>query len=314
MAKQKIKNFKLEPEELKPVTIGIFESRKRSSVSIFLILTSFILVVVFLPQLSDLFNKFFNPEAEIPNGGTIEPIKPPGSDEEEDYHDTFYDLALDLKIERNDITVGGFVVDAINNTLSFNVINNLTKDINLTDLHYYLELYTSDHTLLERIKINGGLIGSGADNNIKKTLGTGVASELDAFVLVKIEEKDYAPIDLEVDDLGNASLVCSRPHEKVTYKFTKGLLKEFSSEVSYSLTDADYATYALKYQEQAMTYSSRPGITSSYIELNGAFNIATTVDLNHAERTTIFNADTFILDTEAKIINFEMEAQGFDCE
>ena len=40
----------------------------------------------------------------------------------------------------------------------------------------------------------------------------------------------------------------------------------------------------------------------------------TNVDLNEAERTYIFDADTFSLETDAKVVSFEMEAQGFTCE
>ncbi len=316
MAKQKIKNFKLEQEELKPVTIGVFESRKKSSVSIFIILTTFIVLVLFLPQISDLYNKYFNSdEVEIPEGGKLEPIKPPSDDEEdEDYHDTFYDYAIDLKIEREDITVGDFVVDTVNNTLGFKVTNNLSTSIILSDLDYYLELYTEDHTLLERLKITGDAIDVGGSNNYKKQLSTGVALDFKSFVLVKIDQNDYPAVNLTLDENGNSALVCSRPHETVTYKFTDNLLKEVSSEIVYAVTDNDYTTYASQYRNQATTYNGRPGITSTFLDINGAFTVSTAVDLSKAERMTIFNADTFRTDTEAKIVNFEMEAQGFDCE
>ena len=43
------------------------------------------------------------------------------------------------------------------------------------------------------------------------------------------------------------------------------------------------------------------------------FNITTIVNLEEASRTYIFNADSFKLDTEPKVVSFEMEAQGFSC-
>ena len=57
MAKKKYKNFKVEGEELKPITIGAFESRKRTSMGIFIILTIFVLVVIFLPEISEKVNE-----------------------------------------------------------------------------------------------------------------------------------------------------------------------------------------------------------------------------------------------------------------
>ena len=56
MARKKYKNFKVEQEELKPITIGVFESRKKTSLSIFVILTLFVLFVIFLPEISEKVN------------------------------------------------------------------------------------------------------------------------------------------------------------------------------------------------------------------------------------------------------------------
>ena len=55
------------------------------------------------------------------------------------------------------------------------------------------------------------------------------------------------------------------------------------------------------------------GITSNFFINAGGFNITTLIDLESASRTYIFNADTFTLDTTAKEVSFEMEAQGFEC-
>ena len=58
MAKKKYKNVKVEQEELKPIAIGAFESRKKTSVGIFIILTIFVLVVIFLPQITEKINEY----------------------------------------------------------------------------------------------------------------------------------------------------------------------------------------------------------------------------------------------------------------
>ena len=66
MAKKKYKSFKIEQEELKPMTIGAFESRKRTSIGIFIILTIFVIVVIFLPEISDVVNEYLNPTPTTP--------------------------------------------------------------------------------------------------------------------------------------------------------------------------------------------------------------------------------------------------------
>ncbi len=316
MAKQNIKNFKLEQEELKPMTIGVFESRKKSSVGIFIILSIFILLVLFLPQLSTQFNKYFGKEPDLPNpGGAVDPIVPPDpdSDDEDDFYSTFYDFGTDLKIDRDDISIGSFEISN-ENILSFNIINNADSDITLTNLNYYLELYNEDHTLLERIKLVGGTIDVNSSRDYDRELNFSDTSQIAAVVFAKLEAKDYTPININNDADGKGSLVCSRPHEKVTYNFVNNKLKDITSEISYTQADVDYAEVYQRYSNQSTIYNGRPGIASTFLQYNDTFSVSTTVDLSEANRTTIYNADSFSLDTEAKVVNFEMEAQGFDCD
>ena len=67
MAKKKIKNFKVEQDELKPITVGAFESRRKSSIGTFFILTVFVLVIVFLPQITDIVNEYLKASQRVNN-------------------------------------------------------------------------------------------------------------------------------------------------------------------------------------------------------------------------------------------------------
>ena len=140
-----------------------------------------------------------------------------------------------------------------------------------------------------------------------------VAQALMNFVLVKKTERDYNPITLQNDTEGNGALVCTRSHEVVTYKFKDNLLKELTSEVKYESTDAGYVDKQTEYRNLANQYNIRSGVTSTYLDTPTSFSITTQVDLNNASRAYIFNADTFVIDTEPKVVNFEMESQGFTC-
>ena len=91
-------------------------------------------------------------------------------------------------------------------------------------------------------------------------------------------------------------------------------LKDITSEILYTQADVDYAEVYQRYSNQSTIYNGRPGIASTFLQYNDTFSVSTTVDLSEANRTTIYNADSFSLDTEAKVVNFEMEAQGFDCD
>ena len=123
MAKKKYKNFKIEQEELKPIAIGAFESRKKTSFGIFVILTLFVLVIIFLPQISEMVDEYLNPTPEnpiTPNDPTPdEPDEPEDPDGNVD--ETFYPYTAGLSIEREEITVSGINIDAVNNTISYNI-------------------------------------------------------------------------------------------------------------------------------------------------------------------------------------------------
>jgi len=108
--------------------------------------------------------------------------------------------------------------------------------------------------------------------------------------------------------------VCSNNHEKVTYKFNEEKLKEVTHEASYLTTDANYLTLYEANKVKANNYNSKLGVASTFFEYESGYNITTTVTLDEVSRMYIFNADSFKLDTEPKVVKFEMEAQGFKCE
>ncbi len=316
--KQKFKNVKLEQQELQPTTIGAFENRKKSSLGTFLILATFILVIIFLPQLSELIDTYFNPVVNVPGTTGNNPIKPnptpdPGEDDD-NYNDEFYTLTADLVVKRKDINLSNISIDTASNTMSFQVTNVTQGSLVIGDLNYYLELYNSDNTLMERVKLTG--IESVAPNNpknYKKKISANTAAALDKFLLVTKSTDDYPSFNVNFDENGQGSLICRNANEIVTYKFTNGALKELTSEVKHSTTETDYLTEYTENKNLATNYNSKSGIVSSFIEYSEGYTVTSNINLSEASRQYIFNADTFKLDTETKIVKFEMEAQGFTC-
>jgi len=316
MAKKKIRNMKLEQNELQSTTIGIFESRKKSSIGIVLILTIFVLFIFFLPEISDKIDAYLHPTVVTPGGGkkpvNPNPVPNPGVNDDKNQ---LYTFGSDLKIEKEDIIVDSFSLDKENGILTFKVTNNSEKVLKFEDLNYYVELYNSEQTLMERVKITGDVsINANLSQTLAKNIKTESASSLGLIGLIKKTIKDYNDINLTTNEDGSASLVCTANHEKVTYKFLNNKLREVTSEVSYMTTDTDYLE---KYEENknlSNTYNGKTGVTSTLFEFSEGYNITTNVFLNEASRLYVFNADSFKLDTEPKVIKFEMEAQGFSCK
>lgn len=316
MAKKKYKNMKIEQEELKPIAVGAFESRKKTSIGTVIILTFFILVVVFLPQISDIVNEYLN----LNDSGTITetPSEDPTDDpdEEEPYEnvdETFYLYTANLSIERETITVNDIVVDSETNTISFTINNNTSSSVNLKGLNYYFEIYNADRTLIERVKVitnDSMVLSAGEFRSYTKNISSEAASEVGYLVFVSKAVSDYPEITLGA----NSTLVCVNDHETVTYEFSDDLLKALTSVMEYTSTDDDYTELYTSYQNLASNYNSLSGVTSVFVGSSIGFNVTTIVDLEEASQSYIFNADTFGLDTEAKVVSFEMEAQGFDCD
>lgn len=315
MAKKRIRNIKLEQNELMPTTIGIFESKKKSPIGIVLILTIFVLFIVFLPEISDKVDAYLHPKPVTPIvKPKPNPVPTPNPGEEED-PDELASFNSDLKIDKDEISVNGFRLDSTNNTLTYSVTNKLKEAIKFEDLNYYLELYNSDQTLMERVKITGDTaIMSGMSLTFTKKISANTASNLGLVGLVSKTTNDYNSITLNTNEDGSAALVCTCDHEKVTYKFINEELKEVTSEVSYTTTDPDYASTYENNKVLSDSYKTKTGVTSSWFEYSEGYNVTTNVNLNEASRLYIYNADSFKAGVEPKVVKFEMEAQGFSCK
>ena len=317
MAKKKYKNVKVEQEELKPIAIGAFESRKKTSVGIFIILTIFVLVVIFLPQITEKINEYLDPTPPTPttpNTPNENPNEEDPDDGEDNEDETFYQYDPTLRIEREDVIISDISIDATNNTITYSVTNNTNTYQDMETLNYYIEIYNTERTLIERVKlVPEGLLAGGAFENFTRPITSTSATTIGYIVLVKKTLDDYPEVELATDGDGNSSLVCTNAHETVTYEFNNNALKSVTSIVEYVNTDANYTDIYSTYQTLADSYNRTNGITSNFFINTGGFNITTLIDLEEASRTYIFNADTFTLDTEANEVSFEMEAQGFDC-
>lgn len=315
MAKKKIKNMKLEQDELKPTTIGIFENRKKSSIGIVIILTIFVLFIFFLPEISDKIDAYLHPKVVLPSGGK-KPVNPtPNPDPDDGDKNTLYTFGTDLKIEKEDIIVDSFNLDKEKGILTFRVTNNTDKAIKFEDLNYYIEVYNGEQTLMERVKITGDVsINASLSQTLSKSIKMESSNSLGLIGLTKKTINDYNDVNLTTNEDGSAALVCTSNHEKVTYKFLNNNLREVTSEVSYMVTDSDYLEKFEENKNLSNTYNGKTGVTSTLFEFSEGYNITTNVNLNEASRLYIFNADSFKLNTEPKVIKFEMEAQGFSCK
>lgn len=312
--KKRYKNIKLEQTELTPTAIGLFESRKKSSIGTVVILGIFILTVIFLPNISEYVNNYLN---KVPGTSTkpSNPGKKPTPEKPTIGDDNLIAFVDNLKVTNEDITVSNFVIDSINLTISYDITNNLSNSKNIEELNYYLEIFSTEQTLIERVKLSDEIIlNSGAFTTIKRTIKEESATTIGFISIIKKNVNEYPIVELNKNEDGSSSLVCRNTNEKVTYKFSEDKLKEVTSEANYLITETNYQELYEINKVKANNYNNKLGIISTFFENENGYNITTSVNLNEISRIYIFNADSFKLDTEPKVVKFEMEAQGFTCE
>lgn len=312
--KKRYKNIKLEQSELTPTAIGIFENRKKSSIGTVVILGIFILAVIFLPDISEYVNNYLN---KVP-GTSAKPNNPgkkPTPEKPTIGDDNLIAFIDDLKVTNEEITVSNFIIDKETLNISYDITNNLSSSQDIEELNYYLEIFSTEQMLIERVKLSDEiLLNSGAFTTIKRTIKEESATTIGFISIIKKNINEYPLVELNKNEDGSSSLVCSNAHDKVTYKFSEDKLKEVTSEASYLSTEVNYQELYEINKVKANNYNNKLGITSTFFENESGYNITTSVNLSEIDRIYIFNADSFKLDTEPKVVKFEMEAQGFKCE
>ncbi len=312
--KKRYKNIKLEQSELTSTPIGIFENKRKNSIGTVIILGIFILAVIFLPEISEYVNKYINSTKPI-NKPSAPITKPPTPDTPDDNNDNFTVFVDGLRITNEEITVSNFVIDQENLTISYDITNNLNSAKNIEELNYFLEIYNQEQTLIERVKLaKEHILNSGAFANFTGNISTESATTIGFVSIVKKNIDEYPLYELKNSEEGNGVLVCTNNHEKVTYKFQDLKLKEVTSEASYLKTDSDYDKLYETNKIKSTSYNNKLGIVSTLFEHETGYNITSSIDLKEASRMYLFNADSFKLDTEPKVVKFEMETQGFKCE
>ena len=153
MAKKKkfdSKNIKINEEDLSITKIGEMDTSSQSTVFIFFL---FILIMVFVFFLPTIVN-YINGESEKTDSYVEK--SPEINENEADTEENeikFYTISntLTISLEEN-IKLDQFSINE--NTLSFQVTNDSTNRFDFDKENYYLELYTEENTLLNRILLD----------------------------------------------------------------------------------------------------------------------------------------------------------------
>ena len=312
MAKKKkfdSKNIKINEEDLSITKIGEMDTSSQSTVFIFFL---FILIMVFVFFLPTIVN-YINGESEKTDS-YVE--KSPEIDENEtdteENEIKFYTISntLTISLEEN-IKLDQFSINE--NTLSFQVTNDSTNRFDFDKENYYLELYTEENTLLNRILLDN-VIAHNSSDTVNLTLDETDVSLVKKLTFVKKEERDYPNITLTQNDLGESVLTCTKEEENITYKFNKEELFEINDVINIDNTKENYIALLNEWKTTSESLNAVEGITSILVDAKTSFVVNTLIDLKTAKVPNNASEYYYKKDTLAKVISFEMEARGFSCK
>ena len=293
-------------EELTPTVLYTKKDKKGSIIWLIFIFAIFIAVVIYLPDISLYIDEYFNPPVNVP----IIPGNPAGDpDDETDAEDiTKYQLTDNLEITFDNFKLSNFVVT--NEAISFQITNTSTELIDFSQLDYFLELYNANRMLLQRIMVSDQIIAAGSFINVSYDI---TDSNIATLSFLEISPTDYPAHVLDVDDSNNATMVCTKGYETTTYAFTNNLVYAIEDLFEVATTDPNYSTLYSSYQALSATYNTIGGLNSSVSVLNNNLTFRTTINLAMVSEGSFNNVIYFPLNTDAKIIHFELESNGYSC-
>lgn len=295
-------------QELTPTVLATIENKKTGLIGLVLLFIIFGGVVYYLPDISVYVEQYLNPSATPSNPNT--PVVTPPSNEEEDPNEiTRHPYSNTLSITEKDLVLSNFSI--VDTTINFRITNNGKSKVDMATADYYMELYSTDGTLLQRIKVEDASIGANTYYDATYTL-TNV--NVDTISFLEIKKDEYPTHIVEANEQKQATLTCRKENETVTYYLRSNAVYQIEDTFVLSNTDVEFASILPTYQALATAYSAVNGITSTITsnEINTTFK--TIVDLSSNNQAIFINKLIYAAGTDAKVMRFELSARGYICD
>lgn len=313
MAKRKTKEpIVIDKTPLKATSLGNLETKENGPLVAILWVGLLVVCIISLPYIADFVQNYQN------NKIIDTPTKKPDHTSDNNTQgeitkdQAIYNFEKNLVITENKFNLSDFSV--ANNVLTFK-ITNVGGDVDYFKKHnYFVELFNDDKTLLQRIKFDGITI------NKSKTITLNVdAVSFTKISFIEKDVKDYPNVTLKkVSEI--PTLTCQNKDLKVIYTFSTdedNKLKTIETNYSYASTNKDYEQMLSRYETYATSYNSLGGVKATLIPINTGFTFKVNIDLAtipEASYTSTFTDKYYYsLDTEAKIVAFELKTSGFTC-
>lgn len=305
----KKKQIVISEEELVPTTLAVVQDKKKANVFgmiwIFIIFIIFIAGVIYLPEISAYINSYLNPDVVVPNTPSNGNKKDDDTQDETSVKE--YKIANDLEITEESFKISSFNIE--NNTIKFKITNLTSEVLELKDEHYFVNLYSDNKKLLQRIYLQD-IISPSSEADATYDLSDSSASIIS---LVKISEEEYPSHIVTVPEEGVATLTCTKNYEKVEYLLNNNKVYVTNLLYEVNTTDANFNNLYNNYQALQTTYNNIEGVSSNITLENGLLSFKTIINLSSVKSDTLNLKTIYPFGTDAKVIYFEMTASGYTC-
>lgn len=305
----KKKQIVISEEELVPTTLAVVQDKKKANVFgmiwIFIIFIIFIAGVIYLPEISAYINSYLNPDVVVPNTPSKDNKKE--DDTQDDTSVKEYKIANDLEITEESFKISNFNIE--NNTIKFKITNLTNEVLELKDAHYFVNLYSDNKKLLQRIYLQD-ILSPSSETDAAYDLSDSSAKVIS---LVKISEEEYPSHIVTVPEEGVATLTCTKNYEKVEYLLNNNKVYVANLIYEVNTTDVNFNNLYNNYQTLQTTYNNIEGVSSNITLENGLLNFKTIINLSSVKSDTLNLKTIYPFGTDAKVIYFEMTASGYTC-
>ena len=298
------KKVVISDQELTPTVLATIEEKKFNLLSLILLFAIFGGVVFYLPEISTYVEQYLNPSPST----SVKPSVKDTNDNDEQVEIEKYPYTLTLSITKGKMTLSNFSIT--NDYLSLQIANSDNVALDMDEYNYYLEMYSEDDTLLQRIKMDDFKVGASSSIMMSYSIK---ASEIAYFTFLEISEEEYPSFIPIADANKEAVFICQKDTETINYKLKDNKLYAIEDIFMIQNTEENFTTLLGTYQSLAATYNAMNGVVSEVTNDGNILRFITNMDLTVNNSLTISKI-IYPKDTDAKVIKFELSSKGYTCD
>ncbi len=322
MARKKKEPIVIQKTELIPTTIGTINTKENGPWVVIIIIILLLVGIFFIDDITEFIK---NPSLDYFTSqntpSSDSPLTPTNPNEEPEEKIEYYELKSDLIVEKDGFQFSNFDYQENKATLAFKITRKDAEENYFVQNNYFIEIYSNSNTLLARMKIPNQTINitKSLNFNIESALKNGKPAKI-AFVIK--EEKDYPQVTLHQNNNNTYSMTCNIDDLKVTYYFEKQNtnypLVAFEENIEYTSSIEDFEKIVRDYTTLEEELQNQEGIDVELTTTTNRLRYQVFVDLkvvsNQVYRQHFNKTSNYALNTEAKVISFELESSGYACE